>query len=64
MVHRNPNAEFHLDGGNPSAAPQLQAAPFADGLTSQVFADNFPGQPGSAWIGNIGNTDFVTVKNP
>jgi len=30
----------------------------------QVFADNIPGQPEAAWIGNFGKTDFVTVKNP
>ncbi len=45
------------------AARQFQAAPFVYGLTKQAFADNFPGQPGSAWIGNISNADFVTVKN-
>lgn len=46
------------------AAPQLQPAPGVYGLIRQAFAGNFPGQPGAAWIGNIGNTDFVTVKNP
>jgi hypothetical protein len=29
----------------------------------QVFADNILGQPEAAWIGNLGKTDFVTVKN-
>ena len=34
------------------AVPQLQPAP-------GVYFH----QPGAAWIGNIGNTDFVTVKS-
>lgn len=45
------------------AAPQLQAALGVHGLTRQAFADNIPGQSEAAWIGNLGNTDFVTVKN-
>ena len=45
------------------AAPQLQAAPGVYGMTRQAFADNLPVQPEAAWTGNIGNTDFVTVKN-
>ena len=45
------------------AEPQLQAAPGVNGLTRQAFADSFPGQPGAAWIGNRGKTDFMTVKN-
>lgn len=43
--------------------PQLQPAPGVHGLIRQAFADNFPVQPGAAWIGNIGNTGFMTVRN-
>jgi len=47
----------------PRAAPQLQAAPGVNGLSRQVFAYAFPGQPGAEWTGNRGHTDFVTVRN-
>jgi hypothetical protein len=33
------------------------------GLTKQAFAHDIPGQQEAAWIGNLGNADFATVKN-